>query len=47
MTPAAMHWSGWRTPGQTLSMDLTAAFLRKPFGRRQLLEAIERGLGER
>ena len=32
---------------QMLAMDPTTAFLRKPFGRRQLLEAIERGLGER
>jgi len=32
---------------QMLAMDPTTAFLRKPFGRRQLLEAIERGLSER
>ena len=29
---------------QMLAMDPTTAFLRKPFGRRQLLEAIDRGL---
>ena len=27
-----------------IAMDPTTAFLRKPFGRRQLLEAIEKGL---
>lgn len=32
---------------QMLESDPTTAFLRKPFGRGQLLEAIERGLGDR
>jgi CheY-like chemotaxis protein len=32
---------------QMLASDPTAAFLRKPFGRRQLLEAIGRGLSAR